>query len=189
MAAQVTLTHLVMVRIHVGQPFDALRDAPLAHGLPAGQTEGRERIVRRNAANGPEPVEGLIVINRPLKLPLPLSVARVDNVGLPSGCVVYVLRLHSGQLYIGSTTDLARRLSDHTAGRASRTTALDAPVALIRIEPFDTFASARTREAQLKRWSRAKKEALIRGDCDGLRVLARSRDRRREGALERTGLA
>lgn len=33
MAAQATLTRLVMVRIHVGQPFDAARKARLAHGL------------------------------------------------------------------------------------------------------------------------------------------------------------
>lgn len=33
MAAQVTLTHLVMVRIHAGQPFDARCITPLAHDL------------------------------------------------------------------------------------------------------------------------------------------------------------
>jgi predicted GIY-YIG superfamily endonuclease len=94
--------------------------------------------------------------------------------------VVYVLRLHSGQLYIGSTTDLVQRILDHTAGRASRTTAIDAPIALVHLEPFDTFSHARTREAKLKRWSRAKKEALIRGDLTSLRTLACSKDRRDE---------
>ena len=35
MAAQVTLTHLVVVRIHVGQPFDSgLRPALMAGGVP-----------------------------------------------------------------------------------------------------------------------------------------------------------
>jgi hypothetical protein len=37
-----------------------------------------------------------------------------------------------------------------------------------------TFAEARARESQLKRWSRPKKEALIRGDLDHLRVLSQS---------------
>jgi len=38
--------------------------------------------------------------------------------------------LHGGQLYVGSTEDLARRLAEHRAGTASRTTALLGPVEL-----------------------------------------------------------
>jgi predicted GIY-YIG superfamily endonuclease len=90
--------------------------------------------------------------------------------------VVYVLRLRSGQVYIGSTTQLGQRLADHASGYACRTTNLDPPVALLHLETFDSFSSARHREAQLKRWSLAKKEALVRGDVTVLRRLARSRE-------------
>lgn len=92
--------------------------------------------------------------------------------GMP---VVYMLRLKSGVIYVGATTDLEQRLCDHARGQACRTTNLDPVTALLRIEMHPTFSVARAREAQLKRWSRAKKEALIRGDYDLLHHLARSR--------------
>ena len=78
--------------------------------------------------------------------------------------VVYFLRLRSGTLYIGASKDLEQRLEDHVAGQACRTTQLDSPVAFLRFETFSTFSEARTRESQLKRWTRAKKEALVKGD-------------------------
>lgn len=99
----------------------------------------------------------------------------------PAFATVYFLRLQSGQLYIGSTTHLRQRLLDHSSGRACRTTAVDAPVALLRFESFETFTQARRREAQLKRWSRVKKEALLRGDLENLRTLSKSRETPDEG--------
>jgi putative endonuclease len=91
-------------------------------------------------------------------------------------CVVYFLRLRSGILYVGASVDLEQRLDDHVSGQACRTTALDPPSALLRVEVCPTFSEARRREAQLKRWSRPKKEALIRGDFDRLRKLSQSHD-------------
>jgi len=90
--------------------------------------------------------------------------------------VVYFLRLRSGALYIGSTTNPEQRLADHATGHGGRTTRLDPPVADLGTETFPTFRAARHREAQLKRWSRAKKEALVRGDAVTLRALSQSRD-------------
>lgn len=95
----------------------------------------------------------------------------------PEGvAVVYFLRLRSGTLYIGCTTDLVQRVEDHATGQACRTTARDRPTAVVRVETLLTFSQARRREAQLKRWSRAKKEALIQGAFEKLHSLARSRD-------------
>jgi putative endonuclease len=91
-------------------------------------------------------------------------------------CVVYFLRLRSGMLYVGASIDLAQRLDDHISGQACRTTALDPPIALLRVEIYSTFSEARQREAQLKRWSRPKKEALACGDLPLLRKLSQSRD-------------
>ena len=89
--------------------------------------------------------------------------------------VVYFLRLKSGMPYIGASTDLEARILDRAAGRAGKTTARDAIVAVLRVEMHGTFTAARQREAQLKRWSRGKK-ALISGDFDQIRGLSRSRE-------------
>ena len=88
---------------------------------------------------------------------------------------VYFLRLKSGNLYIGTTTDLDRRCKEHVAGKACRTTKIDPPVALVHAETYETYTGARKREAQLKRWSRAKKEALISGNMAKLKEISKSR--------------
>ncbi|MBW1805819.1 MAG: GIY-YIG nuclease family protein [Deltaproteobacteria bacterium] len=88
---------------------------------------------------------------------------------------LYILRLKSGQLYIGSTTDLDQRYKAHLAGRGCQTTKLDVPVALVYSEEFQIVTEARKREAQIKRWSRAKIEALISGDLKRLKQLSKSR--------------
>ena len=87
----------------------------------------------------------------------------------------YVLRLQSGSLYVGATNDLEKRFKEHCSGRACRTTAIDSPVGLVYSETFESFSDSRKREAQVKRWSRAKKEALVSGDVHQLRELSKSR--------------
>jgi len=91
---------------------------------------------------------------------------------------IYILRLKSGQLYIGSTTDLKQRYQDHQNGKACRTTKFDPPFKLVYSESLPTFSDARKREAQIKRWSRAKKEALVAGDMVTLRNLSKSRNKK-----------
>jgi len=88
---------------------------------------------------------------------------------------LYILRLKSSDLYIGATTDLNQRYKDHCSGNACRTTKLDPPIDLVYSEEFKTFTEARKREAQVKRWSRAKKEALVSGDLNRLKHLSKSR--------------
>lgn len=86
----------------------------------------------------------------------------------------YILRLQSGTLYIGATKNLEKRYAEHRAGSAGRTTSLDPPLSLVYSEEHNSFSEARQREAQVKRWSRAKKEALVAGDKDKLRALSKS---------------
>ena len=87
----------------------------------------------------------------------------------------YILRLKSGRLYPGATTDLERRWSEHVDGTACRTTELDPPVEIAYSEEHPSFSCARKREAQVKRWTRAKKEALVSGDLTQLKALAKRR--------------
>ena len=90
--------------------------------------------------------------------------------------VVYILELRSGALYVGCSDDIEIRLAQHCSGTASRTTALDSPISVRFIETCSNFTAARRREAQIKRWSRLKKETLIAGDSARLRALSKSRD-------------
>ena len=90
----------------------------------------------------------------------------------------YILRLKSGQLYIGATNDLKQRYQDHLNGQACRTTKLDPPFKVIYSESLPTFSDARKREAQIKRWTRAKKEALVAGDVLKLGNLSKSRNKK-----------
>jgi predicted GIY-YIG superfamily endonuclease len=89
----------------------------------------------------------------------------------------YILRLRSGSLYPGATTNLDQRWRDHQRGQACRTTRLDPPMELVFQEQFETFSAARRREAQIKRWSAKKKAALVEGDLETLRRLSASHDR------------
>ena len=84
---------------------------------------------------------------------------------------VYILRCADGSLYIGETKDVARRLAKHSEGNASAFTATRRPVALVYSENHRDRATALRRERQLKRWTRAKKEALIAGDIHRLKSL------------------
>ncbi|MFC1838420.1 GIY-YIG nuclease family protein [Thermodesulfobacteriota bacterium] len=84
---------------------------------------------------------------------------------------IYILRLKSGNIYIGSTTNLENRYAEHIKGTASRMTKLDPPVRIAYTETYETQLEARQREAQIKRWSRAKKEALISKNMSKLKSL------------------
>lgn len=83
---------------------------------------------------------------------------------------VYLLRCSDGCLYVGETDDLERRMASHINGR-SIFTASRRPIELVHSEVYANRHLALTRERQLKRWKRAKKEALIRGHLDTLRRL------------------
>jgi putative endonuclease len=89
---------------------------------------------------------------------------------------VYILQLQSGVFYVGCSNDAEARFAKHADRTACYTTAVNPPVAVLYIEIHPDFATAREREAQIKKWSRAKKEALMAGDISRLKALSRSRD-------------
>ncbi len=76
---------------------------------------------------------------------------------------VYILRLQDNRLYVGSTSNLNRRLAEHRSGSGSQATAKSPPTHLLYSETFPDHHSALLRERQLKRWSHAKKLALAEG--------------------------
>jgi len=87
---------------------------------------------------------------------------------------VYILRCSDGSYYVGSTrTSLEERLAQHDAGSFGGYTARRRPVELVFEQDFDRITDAIAAERQLKGWTRAKKEALIRGDMETLHRLAK----------------
>ncbi len=77
---------------------------------------------------------------------------------------VYILRCADGTLYTGSTTDVQAREATHNSARGAKYTAARLPVRVLYSEAHDSRSAAQKREAELKGWTRARKEALIAGD-------------------------
>ena len=76
---------------------------------------------------------------------------------------VYILKnKNKTSLYIGVTSDLQRRIAEHNEGIGSKFTQKYSLKHLVYYEKFDNITDAIQREKQLKRWSRSKKEELIR---------------------------
>jgi putative endonuclease len=92
------------------------------------------------------------------------------------GAFLYVLRCADGSLYNGITrTSLDIRVAQHNAGTLGGYTATRRPVTLVFSQWFERITDAIENERKLKKWSRAKKEAFIRGDLAALRRLSARR--------------
>jgi putative endonuclease len=86
------------------------------------------------------------------------------------GAFLYILRCADGSFYIGTTrTTLEIRIAQHNAGSLGGYTASRRPVTLVYSQWFDRITDAIENERKLKKWSRAKKEAFVRGDLTALR--------------------
>jgi predicted GIY-YIG superfamily endonuclease len=90
---------------------------------------------------------------------------------------LYMLRCADGSYYVGHTDDLEKRVAEHQAAAIPGHTCARRPVSLVYAAEMVTRDEAIQRERQLKGWSRAKKEALVRGDWERVHTLARGPDR------------
>ena len=88
-------------------------------------------------------------------------------------CFVYILRTVSNTLYIGVTQALDQRIDAHHSGKGADWTRVHPGAQVVYSESYPTLGLARKREIQLKKWSRAKKEALIAGNITMLKNLSR----------------
>jgi predicted GIY-YIG superfamily endonuclease len=77
---------------------------------------------------------------------------------------VYMFRCADGSYYVGHTDELDRRVAQHQAGEIDGYTHSRRPVTLVWSQETTSREEALAAEQQIKRWARAKKEALIRGD-------------------------
>ena len=100
---------------------------------------------------------------------------------------VYILRCSDERYYTGQTDDLERRLAEHVAGYFCDFTSRRRPLRLVWCQEFTTRIEALEAERRIKPWSRAKKEALIRGDWASLSYFARPPSERPSTSLGTNG--
>jgi putative endonuclease len=87
---------------------------------------------------------------------------------------VYILKCADGTFYTGVTSNLTQRLFQHETGYYPDCyTAIRRPVELVFYAEFTDINLAIEKEKQIKKWSRAKKLALINNDFDALPNLAK----------------
>lgn len=81
---------------------------------------------------------------------------------------VYIIECGDTSLYTGITTDVERRLKQHASGKGGRYTSAKESMRIAYTEEHPDRSSALKREAEIKKWRRDKKLALIetrhRGD-------------------------
>ena len=73
----------------------------------------------------------------------------------------YLARCRDGSLYVGTTTDLHRRVAEHNAGRGARYTRSRRPITLVWWECCATRSAALKREAEVRTWRKSRKEAAV----------------------------
>ena len=74
---------------------------------------------------------------------------------------VYMIRNQHGDLYTGISENPQQRLTYHNENRGARFTKRESLFEIVFLEEHPTLSSARTREIQIKKWRRDKKEMLI----------------------------
>jgi predicted GIY-YIG superfamily endonuclease len=96
--------------------------------------------------------------------------------------IVYILECSDGSYYTGSTDNINKRLWDHEQGvERSAYTYSRRPVKLVwTSEECKYYYDALRWERQIKGWTRAKKQALIRGDFNAVHEIVKAERKRKE---------
>ena len=89
---------------------------------------------------------------------------------------VYILKCSDNSYYVGVTSNLTKRFFRHQTGFYKNSyTSKRLPVKLSYYSKFTDIKLAIQAEKQIKKWSRAKKEALINGEFNKLPNLAKKK--------------
>ena len=101
---------------------------------------------------------------------------------MDDGAHLYILRCSDGSYYCGTARQgLELRVAEHNSGAYGGYTAKRRPVVLVFSDWFERITDAIAAERQVKGWSRAKKEALIRADFDALCALSKRSSKNKTG--------
>ena len=86
---------------------------------------------------------------------------------------VYIVQCSDKKLYIGITNNVERRLDEHNKGENKTSfTYKRRPVKLIFQQEYYDVNQAILFEKKIKKWSRKKKEALVKGDFEKIQELS-----------------
>lgn len=89
---------------------------------------------------------------------------------------VYILLCKDNSYYIGVTNDVFRRFDEHCQGIDPKSYTFNRrPLQLVFYASFTSIEIAIAKEKQIKKWSRAKKLALIEGRFEDLPNLAKKK--------------
>ena len=79
-----------------------------------------------------------------------------------------MIRCADGSLYTGVTTDVSRRVQEHSGkqGRGAKYLKGKGPLEVVWQEPAESRSQAQQMEYQIKKLTRGNKERLIKGDTD-----------------------
>ncbi|ANW95161.1 excinuclease ABC subunit C [Wenyingzhuangia fucanilytica] len=89
---------------------------------------------------------------------------------------VYILHCSDNTYYTGITNNLNKRIEEHQSGKNFNSyTSRRLPVQLMFYCTFTNVEVAISKEKQIKKWSKAKKEALINNQFDKLPNFARKK--------------
>jgi putative endonuclease len=90
---------------------------------------------------------------------------------------VYILLCKDNSLYVGITSDIERRVLEHNDGKyPDAYTHSRRPVILLFYQDFTEPNQAIEYEKKIKKWSRAKKQALIDSNFDKMQELSECRN-------------
>ena len=90
---------------------------------------------------------------------------------------VYILECADGSYYVGSTRNLEGRFWQHQQGLGAEYTKRRLPVKLVFSSYFERVDDAYGVEKRVQGWSRAKREALIRGDYEALPGIVEAKEK------------
>lgn len=77
------------------------------------------------------------------------------------GWFVYILECGDGTYYTGTTNDVDARVAAHSHGKGAKYVRGRLPVRVVRVERLASKGAALSREAAIKKLSRAMKRKLI----------------------------
>ena len=83
---------------------------------------------------------------------------------------VYFAKNQIGHLYVGISQNVEQRLYTHNAGHGALFTRGNLEFKIVFLEEYNTLKEARTREVQIKKWRRDKKDLLIQRFKQGLLI-------------------
>lgn len=86
---------------------------------------------------------------------------------------LYILRCSDNSLYCGQTNNLERRINEHNFdnNKSAKYLRGKKPVKLVYSEKYSTLQEAMKREVQIKKLTKAKKEAMIESKNNLLKII------------------